>query len=348
MASSIFVSKKRVLFFSTALIASSATVLFFQNCSASKFDQNGASSQISLAAKSSGSVSLDTVVTNHMNDGNLGKDPGIDPGVPVGSIGSRGGADQFKSGVLLPGFTISLNEIKAIQAINSDSANKNVVCKLFARPVVELGQTVSFMIQMFDASGKENFDGFKDAAGNYFKFPNGKLAHIDFIGTNRIAGSLLSVREKAAKETQRLGHAVFLYNNEKLVGSYSRSAEVFDDQGMLLCRTNEVSVTLLNISEHQVRLSNQADCLAEDVSMDTSSYKGKKLCEGFRVLGADVNVHPVSNSVSVSDFFGSKESSAQAFSRLQGAEYCASGRALVSRLNPNGLGSYFVENECLK
>jgi len=331
--SSFFQSKKRFLITSSLTIASATVLVCFQNCSAAKPGSSSASaSSGTVTAQGSDSVS------KNMN-GSAGSEDS-----PVGVVGGSGSISQFRGDdALVPGFTISKNEIQANQALSSDAVNKNVVCKLFARPVVTLGEAASFMIVMYDSSGRELFDSFKDGSGNTFKFPVAGLAHIDLVGQNQNANGVVGVRDRLSQESHRLGHAVYVVNDANLSGSYSRVAEVFNENGALVCRTNKVAVQVLAPNVAASRES-RAECVTQDIS-STADLKGKKLCPGFRILGADES-NP--NKVSVSDVLGSKESSAQATSRLLAAQLCQSGRALISRVKDAGDQSLLVENECLK
>lgn len=337
MVHSFFQSKKRFVVLSSLTLASTMTMLFFQNCAGSKVSASGGS--VGVAASSSVDSSSDSVSKN-MDGGSGSQD------LPVGSIGGAGSIGQFKGG-LLPGFTISKDEITAIQSQNSDAVNKAVVCKLFARPVVEIGQTASFMVVMFDSAGKENFDSYKDSAGNYFKFPVAGLSHIDLVGHDKVgAADAVGVRERLAQESHRLGHAVYTINDAGKAGVYSRVAEVFGEDGKLLCRTNLISVTVLNENEHMTRVADTT-CLGKDISPFSTEAQSKKLCSGFRVgFGYDQNEN--SGKVAVTEAFGSQESNAQSSSRLQAAQFCNSGRALVSRIKYLNNTTVLVENECLK
>jgi hypothetical protein len=330
MAHSFFKSKGKAIAVSWVVVGSTFTIFSFQNCAGSK---TGSADQVSTAVSSQNDVSAtDPSVTKNMNSGGT-----------VGTIGGAGSIGQFKgSSALLPGFTISKDEIAANQLANTDSVNKNVVCKLFSRPVVQVGQTVSFMIVMYDSIGRENFDIYKDGSGNVFHFPVAGHSHIDLVGQNNSQSVISSVREKASLESHRLGHAVFVVNDPAKVGTYSRAAEIFNENGQLICRTNKVDVKIVAT---EIPKPVSTGCLATDVAT-TVDLKDKKLCEGFHILGLDPN--GIANKVSVTDALGSKESNAQGLSRLQGAQFCASGRALVSSLKDAGAGSELVENECLK
>jgi hypothetical protein len=131
-------------------------------------------------------------------------------------------------------------------------------------------------------------------------------------------------------------------NDPAKVGTYSRAAEIFNENGQMICRTNVVSV---KITADPVVKPVVAGCVASDVGI-TVDLKDKKLCEGSHILGVDQN--GIENKVAVTDVLGSKESNSQGLSRLQAAQFCASGRALVSSIKDAGAGSVLVENECLK
>ncbi|MBC7467615.1 MAG: hypothetical protein H7256_16610 [Bdellovibrio sp.] len=326
-----FKTKRRFIAITSLAVASATTMVFFQNCAGA----NTGSNQVGVSAASTSSTATDTSVSKNMG-GNSGSDP-------VGTIGGKGGIEQFSGDALLPGFTISKSEISAIQSLNPDAVNKSVVCKLFARPVVEVGETASFMLMMYDLAGKEHFDSYKDGSGNFFKFPVAGLSRIDAVGYNRNAAGVLAVRERQPLESHRLGHAVHVVNDPSKAGVYTRSAEVFDEKGQLVCRTNQVSVKVLNPGERAVR-EVQTGCVASDFSPLAS--QDKFLCAGYRILGTESE--DSGSKVAVSLQFGSKENSAQANSRLVAAHSCASGRALVSKLKEASDGSYLVENECLK
>lgn len=333
MAHSFFKSKKRLLVLSSIVTGSMMTMLSFQNCAGGK---TGSTDQVGVSAAANSSTDP---VSKNMDNGNSGS-------LPTGTIGGAGGIDQFRGAdVLLPGFTISKKEIVANQAVNADSINKDVVCKLFARPIVQVGQTASYMVVMYDVAGKENFDTYKDASGNLFKFPIAGAAHIDLVGANSVIGqSAVGVRETLPQESHRLGHAVFVVNNPTLAGNYSRVAEVFNERGQLVCRTNQVLTQV--ITTNALRPT-QTGCVSKDVLV-SESVPSSKLCAGFRILGTDLDQNGLGNKIAVSDFFGSKEANAQANSRLQAAQFCNSGRALVSKLKDISDGSLLVENECLK
>lgn len=336
MVHSFFQSKKRLVVLSSLTLASAMTMLFFQNCAGSKV---GASNQVGVSASSVDPAS--DPVSKNMDTGVNGASD-----IPVGSIGGAGSISDFKN-TLLPGFTISKTEITSIQSQNADTSNTNVVCKLFARPTIEIGQTAAFMIVMFDSTGKENFDSYKDVAGNFFKFPVGGSSHIDLIGYNKVGTvDAVGIRQRLPQESQRLGHAVYTVSDASKAGVYTRVAEVFGEDGKLLCRTNQVSVTVLNEGEHINRIASTS-CLAKDVSPLSTEVSTTKLCSGFRVgFGFDQIVN--SGKIAATEAFGSQESNAQSSSRLQAAQFCNSGRALVSRIQRIDSTSVFVENECLK
>ena len=327
-----FKTKRRFIAITSLAVASATTMVFFQNCAGAKTG----SDQVGVSAASTSTATSDSSVSK-----NMGGESGSDP---VGTIGGKGGIEQFSgSSTLLPGFTISKDEITAIKGLNTDSVNKDIVCKLFARPVVEIGETASFMLVMYDLAGKEHFDSYKDGSGNVFKFPVAGLSHIDAVGYNKNAAGTVGIRERQPLESHRLGHAVHVVNDPTKAGVYTRAAEVFDEKGQLICRTNEVSLKVLNPGEHAAREA-KAGCIASDLSHLVS--QDKYLCAGYRILGTESEQD--GNKISVSLLFGSKEGSAQANSRLVAAHSCASGRALVSKLKEASDGSYLVENECLK
>lgn len=324
MGLSFFNSKKRLVAFSSIAVASTVTMLSFQNCAGSKV---GAGNELGVSAAAS-----DSVNTNMNSSGDL----------PVGSIGGAGSIGQFKGDVQLPGFTISKTELASALASNTDSVDRGVVCKLFARSSVAVGETASFMVVMYDSAGKENFDIYKDGSGNIFKFPIAGSAHIDLVGHNQLASGIVGVRERTAQETHRLGHAVYVVNDQSKIGTYTRVAEVFNDKGQLICRTNKVQV-VVQAARSASQIASSL-CLSKDVNVDSS--ESLKLCAGYRVL-AEGDGH-AENKIAVNSALGSVESNAQSVSRLQAAQHCHSGRGLVSRINDVGNGSVLVENECLQ
>ncbi|MCB0368921.1 MAG: hypothetical protein KDD45_05575 [Bdellovibrionales bacterium] len=320
-------------------------IFFFQNCSESTFKaSDNASSE---------SSTLDTTLND---DGSFSSSNIISSNIDTSKMNSFDSTIATKNSEVIVdsntsyGFGFSTDDINRLSESELTNTGSGVLCKLFARKDVYLGEAISLKMISLNWSGKAT-ERFILSNSDLMSFnkPNSAFSDSSKLlikGANPDGSRIEQVGTKA-----NLIHGGFVaeYSDISQAGKYTRYFEVKKSDGTVVCRTNTVTITL-----HQGATNNQSknlssNCSTEDIKVVPyyTQWPSLPLCSGSQIKTINDDGSLSGRTVqAMYDFFD------QDLSQLQGNltkklsltdsavptfKNCLSGRALVSKVKDSTL-----------
>lgn len=334
---------KRKEEFWAVLVAFSFTALFFQNCAPTKLSVSSPS-QLSTLENTRESIeknmwgqipqNLDLNQIQLVLPGSGSSES--DSKDSVASTRHNGEVTLAVAKTL--GFGVSPEDLNQLYSSTFTTTESGVICRLYARRQVKLGETVTLKLVALNLEKKVP-SSWPLSETDTLRY-NTATSAFDLQGKALIKGSS-NHSEEASKRLLVGGNYIWEYQDSSLAGSYSRYVEIVSPTGQVICRTNTVQIQLLAANEEKAKPIN-ANCIHKDIEI-VSYYtqwpaKGS-LCTGSRLMAFKDNGTITSVGVqAIYDFMDqdisqltSSYSSLLSEKQSIGASvHCASGRALVS------------------